>query len=56
MYVRIDLLQPLPETDPESTPREAIEEFFNFLLNELSNQGIAAHMTIVNDGSNASCN
>lgn len=49
-YIRIDLLEPLGDTHPGATPDEALEEFFDFLVNELTNQGIAAHLQIVKEG------
>lgn len=48
-FIRIDLLEPLPATHPMATPDEAMEEFFDFLINEFNNQGIAAKIQIVEE-------
>lgn len=52
-HIRIDLLEPLPATSPMATPDQAMEEFFDFLINEFENQGIAAKIQIVEENGDA---
>lgn len=54
LYLRIDLLEPLPESAglaPDSLP--AVEEFRDYLLNEFDNQGISAVIAIVDGETHA---
>lgn len=48
-YIRIDLLEPLPETSPMATPDEATQELYDYLLNELNNAGISAQISVVTE-------
>jgi hypothetical protein len=48
-YIRIDLLEPLPETHPMATPDDATQELYDFLLNEFNNQGISAQISVVTE-------
>lgn len=48
-YLRIDLLEPMNGPAELTTPDEALQEFFHYLLNEFSNHGIEAALTIVEE-------
>lgn len=49
-YIRIDLLEPIDGTHPMAEPDEALRYFMGYLLNEFENQGIAARVSIVDEG------